>query len=687
MRFLRNVLLVGAALFCAGVVAFAIAVELYPVPSRERAASISQLVLAEDGQILRCYLTSDGKWRLTVSPAEVSRDYLDTLIAYEDRRFYQHGGVDIFALMRVAVQTVRYGRVVSGGSTLTKQVVRLLNPGMDGVRGKVMQILGAIRIERTLSKREILQIYLTLAPFGGNVEGVRTASLFFYGKEPSALNSRESAVLVAVAQSPSRRRPDRHPTAAVEAGDRISARLAGRGPAGSRDNGRQEISFVNWRPFIAPHFADRVRLIERKQSTITTTVDASLQLQVEQILQQALSAWPNEVNGAVLVLRNSDSAVRAYFGGSEFFAREVAGQFDHVRAVRSPGSTLKPMIYGLGFEAEVIHPSTIVTDAPININGYAPQNFNEEYQGDMTVRDALIKSINTIAVAVLARVAPLTLLTRLRSSDLTIQIEDTDASAGLAIALGGGGLTLESLTRLYAGIAGSGYVRPLKMLNAPSEGGGKRLLDPAAAWALRNILADAPPPNGFAQRRSMDGGRRVAYKTGTSYGYRDAWAIGFDQAHTIGVWLGRSDGAPVPGAMGITAAAPLLFRIFDTLPTPQGDVAGSAPRNSILTHRANLPRRLERWGGASRDRQAQHPLRIISPRGGAVIAAELDGDGAIVISLVAYGGNPPYFWFVDDKLLTSSDSRVRWRSEATVPISATLMDSSGLTNTIDFTIR
>jgi penicillin-binding protein 1C len=681
-----TITLLGAALACAGAAAVAVAVHLTPVPARDRLASLSQLVVAENGELLRAYLAPDGQWRLATRPEDVDPRYLDVLLAYEDRRFYRHIGIDFLAFARVAAQFLQHGRITSGASTLTMQAVRLLNPGSTGLHGKITQLLGAIQLERSLSKRDILEIYLTLAPFGGNIEGVRAASLFYFGKEPNSLTLQESALLVAIAQAPARRRPDRHPLAAAQARDRVLARLADRTTAATQEPPAPSAGpLVASRPFLAPHFADRARRLAPQAGTVRTTIDAALQAKVEQIVRETLQTWPGEVNASVLVVRNSDFAVRAYVGGSDFFARESAGQFDHVRAVRSPGSALKPMIYGLGFEALIIHPSTIVTDRPVNFDGYAPQNFNEDYQGDMTVREALIKSINTTAVAVLARVTPAVLLTRLRNAGLTIQVDDVDTAAGLAVALGGGGMTLESLTRLYASFANNGVVRPLKLLVADAGTERKRVLDRDAAWALTDILADAPPPSGFGQRHAADGGRRIAYKTGTSFGYRDAWAVGFDRDHTVGIWVGRSDAAPNPGAMGVTTAAPLLHRVFDLLPTPRADVAGSS-QGSVFANRVNIPARLQRLAGAAGQRQA-HTLRIVFPRRGSVVAAEKDGDGTQFVPLVADGGNPPYFWFVDGASLPDGDPKIRWYPKGAGHVSATLMDSEGETSTVEFWIR
>lgn len=672
---------ISSAMVCVSIVLIAVTSQV-PVPSFDRAADVSRLVLAADRQVLRAYLASDGRWRFAVEPEEVSKSYLDALLAYEDRRFYHHSGVDFLAMGRIAWNLARHGRAISGGSTLTMQVVRLLGPGMPGLRGKFVQVLRALRLEQALSKREILKLYLMLAPFGGNIEGVRAASLFYFGKEPKYLSVEEGALLVAIAQSPTRRRPERSLLAAVEGRDRVLARLPGRCFSSGECVTPAPIKLaISSRRLLAPHFADRVRKLSSK-AEILTTVDATLQARLEDVVREALKTWPADVNAAVLVVRNSDSSVLAYIGASDFFGTENSGQFDHVQAFRSPGSALKPMIYGLGFEALVIHPSTIIADKPVNFSGYAPQNFNEDYQGEMTVRDALIKSINTTAVGVLARITPSVLLTRLRSVDIPIRVSDTDASAGLAVALGGGGITLQDLTRIFAGISNQGRVRPLRMLAEEAVTASRKLLDENAAWAVADILGDMPPPPGFARRQIKGEGRRIAYKTGTSFGYRDAWAVGFDHDHTVGVWLGRSDGTPNPGALGLTAAAPILYRSFDLLPTPQSDVTGSPRPDNVFAIRVPPPR-LSRFPNGL-DAQKDHLLRIIFPGNRASIVVQRDGDGAGFVPLIADGGEPPYFWFVDGTLLPDADAKIRWHPAKLGPVSATLMDSRGAIAEVEF---
>jgi penicillin-binding protein 1C len=649
-------------------------------PSLARFEALSPLVLAADGQVLREYLATDDKWRLRTGAGDVPPQFLRLLIRHEDRRFYSHSGVDWCAVARATFQLLRHRRVASGASTLTMQAARLLAPGSRGLAAKAWQLVSALQLERRLPKAKILEIYLTLAPFGANIEGVRSASLHYFGKEPRDLQLQESALLIAMLQAPERRRPDRHPLAAIEARDLVlKLAFASDGGANPPELKGSRVELAGGRPFSAPHLADRLRRHAPNAATLSTNIELILQQRIEQVVGEGALEWSPDMTAAALVIRNADAAAVGYVGSIGFFDSTRSGQVDNVRAVRSPGSTLKPMIYGLGFEALIIHPSTIIADRPVLLEDYAPQNFDEGYQGDLTVREALIKSINTTAVVVLSRLTPLVLVTRLRNADIPLRVDDVDVSAGLSIGLGGAGITLEDLTRLYAGIANRGVVRPLRLRRTDAILGGKRLLTSAAAWALADILADVPPPAGFARRHAMDGGRRIAYKTGTSHAFRDAWAVGFDGLHTVGVWLGRANGAPTANAMGASAAAPVLFRIFDLLPVPEHDVAHDRPANSILTQSTQIPDRLRAFAtqGTGGER---HALRILFPRKDALVSTQDAG----FVPLVADGGSPPYFWFVDGRPLADDAQRVRWQPDRPGVVNAVVFDSSGNEASVQF---
>ncbi len=724
-----GLLLVVPALVLAAAIVFA---WMRPPLDLARAADTSPLVLAEHGSVLRAYLTGDQKWRLRTRIADVPKSYLDALVAFEDRRFWQHWGVDPWALLRAGVQVATTRGRAAGASTLSMQVARLLRTGdqgrfgeQRGLTGKLGQIADAIALEWRLSKPEILDLYLTLAPLGSNIEGVRAASLIYLGREPASIEPHEAALLIAIAQSPARRRPDRHPEAARIGRDRVLARAIATGaiePAWGRRIGAAITVSGPTPQRLAAQFADRLvaglsvfaenpkvsgprtergvpgrsaRPDQPRSSDIPTRIDAALQARTETLARQSLVSWPAEMNSAVLVVRNADCAVRAYVGGADYLDADNAGQFDHVRAVRSPGSTLKPLIYGLAFEDLAVHPLTVITDQPVQFEGYAPRNFHEGYQGDMTVREALIRSINTSAVTVLSRVGPPRLLARLRTAGIAIRTGDADSAAGLAIGLGGGGMSLEGLVRLFSGLARGGIACGADLLNGAYSGDQAAILDPAAAWAVADILADVPPPAGFSARRTSDGGRRIGYKTGTSYGFRDTWSVGFDAAHTVGVWLGRSDGAPTLGATGAGTAAPLMARVFDLLPAPSRDAAGPSPAGHVLARTTDLPERLRQFGGPARLSADvgpgsapgnAHGLRILFPRDAGTVSADAANAGG-TIPLVAAGGAPPYYWYVDGRPIDSDGQRARWQPPGSGQVTAMVVDGRGEQIEVSFWVK
>lgn len=692
MAFWRKLFLLSL-LGCAGLsIAFSVYVVWFvPTPPLAKYHDQSTVITSEKRRVLRAYLASDGRWRLATRVSDVDRSYLPMLIAIEDKRFFSHPGVDVLAFFRAAGQFLASGKPVSGASTITMQVARLLEPEKYRTPlSKLRQVASALRLEWTYSKTEILSFYLTLAPFGGNIESVRAASLIFFKKEPAALSPAESALLVALPQAPEQRRIDRHADRALKARNQVLRKLEQRGVLASESaiTARQTALAAKRGTMIhlAPHLSDRVRAAQSRKRQLRTFIDDRLQARIATIAEAELNQWPASTSTAVLVVRNRDVAVRAYVGGVDFFSTDNAGQVDLVRAVRSPGSTLKPFIYGLGFESLRIHPLTIVRDAPVRFDNYGPRNFTQDYVGDQTVRRALISSINTTAVQVLHKVGPERLMARFRKVSTPLVIKDADENAGLAIALGGGGMTLESLAQLYAGLANQGIVRRLRVVPEQPIDIGHRVLSQNAAWSITDILADALPPKGFVRRTSRTAGRRIAYKTGTSYGYRDAWAIGYDLYHTVAVWIGRPDGAPNPGATGIDTAAPILFRVFDLLPQPTRDVAYRRPAHSVLARRIGLPQRL-RFLDVQAGLQIRETLKIVFPKDRSRLMVREQGDALAPIPLIAIGGRAPYHWFIDGRPVTNSTQRMLWKPDSTGPVNLRVIDKNGKHASVRFEIE
>jgi penicillin-binding protein 1C len=661
---------------------FELVVLLVPTPDLAKADKISPTVLADDGSILKIYLSDDHVWRLRTSRQDVPQAYLDMLFAYEDRRFYRHFGIDLLAVSRASYDLMRYRTAVSGASTLSMQVVRLLERQRPGLPGKIVQALQAIKLERRLDKNAILDLYLTLAPFGGNIEGVRAASLQYFGHEPKSMTLAQSALLIALPQSPERRKPRPAGDSTRDARDRVLRRLAAQqtiSQFAAQEASRRPIPDGRGAHLqLAHHLSDRLRSETPGTSSIRTLVDRRLQVRAEDLTKTFVAQQPDLANTAVLIVRRHDMAVRAYIGGGAYFDASRSGMVDLVRAVRSPGSTLKPLIYGLAFEETIVHPETIVSDDNVRIRGYAPENFDKKYRGELTARDALVQSVNTIAVMLLDRVGVEHFVGRVRTAGIGLELPDPRTPPSLAIALGGAGITLENLTKLYAGIANDGMVRPLRLRADEDETGPSRLVSRDAAWMVTDILADAPPAKGRAVLRSRDGGRQIGYKTGTSYGFRDAWAIGFNRDHVVAVWIGRPDGAGRPGETGAGAAVPLMHQIFGLLPVPLLDVAGHRPAAAASGDR-EVTGRLTRYAaaGSSLKPSTQQLPAFRFPVNGSTIKLERTG-ASMAISIV--GGSPPYSLYVDGKSVEtqSSESSVSWMPKGRGQATFVVVDSTGM---------
>jgi penicillin-binding protein 1C len=645
-----------AVIACVGIGALWGLIDSFGPPPLGRDVELSKTVLDRKGVLLRSYITTDGRWRLPASRAIVDPRYLDILLAYEDKRFFQHRGVDPLALLRAAYQLATNGQIVSGGSTITMQVARLLEPrAQRSLYVKLRESVRAIQLERQLTKDQILALYLTLAPCGGNLEGIRAASLAYFGKEPQRLTLGEAALLVALPQSPELRRPDRQHAAAKRARDRVLDRMHRYGLFSSAEIARAKEEPVPTErrslPIVAPHAADNAMAISQGAREIRLTIDGTLQRRLERLARERADTLGPDMSVALLAIDNATGEVLARIGSPDYFDVRRAGQVDLTRAVRSPGSTLKPFIYGLGFEDGLIHPETLIEDRRRRYSGYAPENFDLTFQGTVTVRRALQQSLNVPAVAVLEEIGPSRLVARLREAGANLVLPRQEAP-GLALGLGGVGISLSDLTMLYAGLARQGTVIPLHDdANAGTfRVSMTRLLDPVAAWYVSRVLQGTPPPDNAA-------GGRIAFKTGTSYGYRDAWAIGFDGGRTIGVWVGRPDGAPVVGLSGRTAAAPLLFEAFArwdrAAPLPP------APKGAVVGTNAKLPPPLRRFTpGTIATSTLARPPSIVFPPNGASLEMGADPDGsAEPIPVKIAGGTAPLTVLANGLSLETSGGR------------------------------
>ena len=625
-------------------------------PPLSRAEHISTLVEARDGSLLHGFLADDGAWRLTASPDSVDPLYLQMLIAAEDQRFESHGGYDSLAILRAAGQWIGSRRIVSGASTLTMQTVRLLQHHPRTLLAKIEEARDAAALERELPKRRILGLYLTVAPFGGNLEGVRAASLAYFAKEPTRLTPSEAALLVALPQSPERLRPDRHPEAARRARDRILSRMVEHGVLTDQAAAEAMQDAVPTRriplPAAAPQLSNTLHrggLAEPEsgdRAVIRTTIDPVLQSVLERIARVEISRLEPGASIAALVIDNPSRKVLAYVGGTDPRATDSNSAdrrsfVDMVQAIRSPGSTLKPFIYGLAFDARLLHPETIVEDRQqLFQGGYEPGNFDGRYMGEVTAREALQNSLNVPAVAVLDKLGPARFMAALAQVGIHLHLPHRTLEPGLPIALGGVGTSLWDLATLYCGLASGGAVAPLQIDETAVAGKARPLLEKLGSYYVTKALVDAPPPSGVLPAEVRQG-RHIAFKTGTSYGFRDAWAMGYDRDFTIGVWVGRPDGSPSPGHIGRNTAAPLVFRIADLLPATQGDTMNQPPPEALREASHALPMALRHLDAGVGPRREAGP-HITFPKSGTEVewhSGEMEAEAA--------GGTAPFSWLID----------------------------------------
>jgi penicillin-binding protein 1C len=613
------------------------------------AVEMSVEVLDRDGDLLRAYTVADGRWRLALPPDKVDPKYLRMLLAYEDKRFYQHAGVDLRSMTRAVLQATWNGRVVSGGSTLTMQVARLLEEGTTGeVGGKLRQMRVALALERRLSKQQILQLYLHLAPFGGNLEGVRAASISYFGKEPTRLTPAEAALLVAIPQSPESRRPDRAADRAEAARNRVLDRAVAEGVIDAEEAAaalREPVPGLR-KPFpaLAPHLADRASADQPQAVTHRLTVERDLQKKLEALALEAVEERGERLQVAILVADHASGEILASVGSAGYQADLRQGFVDMTEALRSPGSTLKPLVYALAFDEGLGHPETMIEDRPMAFGTYAPQNFDKLYMGTIRMREALQLSRNIPVVALTDALGPARLISAMQKAGMKPVFPGDQP--GLAIALGGVGVSLSDMVQLYAALARGGVARPLTWRLDAEGPDGQRLVSEVAAWEVGDILAGLAPPPGAPSNR-------LAYKTGTSYGHRDAWAIGFDGSHVVGVWMGRADGTPVPGAFGADVAAPVLFQAFNRL-KGKLDPQPPAPASTLLVANSALPQPLQRFRSRSAvfEAEADAPAVAFPPDGAEVelLASRL--------KVKVAGGTAPFTWLADGvPVVVGSDAR------------------------------
>lgn len=655
----------------------------YPPPLPAQ-LTVSAEVVDRDGALLRAFATPDGRWRLAVEIDQVDKRFVDMLVAYEDKRFWDHGGVDPWALARAAFQFAGNGRIVSGGSTLSMQLARLIEPRQSRSFGaKIKQVFRAWQIERRLSKQEILQRYLTLAPYGGNLEGVRAAALAYFGKEPRRLSLSEAALLVALPQLPERRRPDRNPEGAEKARNRVLARMVSAGqldPAeAERAAAEDPAALRRGLPALAAHASYAALRNAPSRMRHQLTIRRRAQEGLETVAREAAARLGQRLSVAMVLADSRTGEILGEVGSADFFDASRSGWIDMTRILRSPGSTLKPFIYGLAIEEGLVAQETLIEDKPADFAGYRPRNFDMSYQGDVSVRQALQLSLNVPAISLLDAVGPARLTARFRQAGVNLQLPPGEAP-GLAIGLGGVGISLRDLVQLYTGLANGGRARPLRdggeAADVPGSGPGGTVLSEAATWQVADMLAGVKPPEGASPRG-------IAYKTGTSYGYRDAWSLGFDGRYVLGVWVGRPDAGAVPGLSGYASAAPILFEAFAKSGVAAVALPGPPP-GAFKPSRNQLPVTMERFTTGGDGLVAIKPTEpapqiLFPPEGARIDLGATTAPGASPLVLKLQGGRAPFRWLANGKPLAEL---VRRRTATWVPDGAgastlTVIDAAG----------
>jgi len=521
--------------------------------------------------VLHSFLSADEKWRMYIEPNEISPLLKKTFLEKEDKYFYYHPGVNPFALARAFFNNVVQGKRTSGASTITMQVVRLLHPRKRTYGNKVIEIIESFQLELSQSKDEILNLYLNLVPYGGNIEGVKSVALLYLDKMPQQLSLSECVALSIIPNRPNSLKPGKHNERINVAKNLWLKRHQENGVFPNRDieAARQE-EFIGKRkssPKELPHLSRRLKNTFPGQYNIISTIESEKQKKAEKLLvtyAKSLS-YQGINNASVLVIDNHTKEVVTYIGSPDFNDDKHGGQVDGIRAVRSPGSTLKPFLYGLAMEEGLITPMTRLMDVPLNFQGYEPENYDGEFHGSITANNALASSLNLPAVRLLDKYKTRNFIAKLVDAGFD-QIARDENKLGLSMILGGCGVTMEELCALFTSFANNGTMEKIRYTSI--EGVGEKtqqLLSPEANFLMSRIMLDVSRPDLPGAWRNTANLPEIAWKTGTSYGRKDAWSIGYNKDYTIGVWVGNFDNRGVPEMSGAGSAAPLLFQLFNAL--------------------------------------------------------------------------------------------------------------------------
>jgi len=557
----------AALAFLTFIILFLLIDLIFPVHNDIR---YSKLILSTDNKLLNAALSSDQQWRMKAEIKEVNPLLLKTLINKEDRWFRFHPGVNPIALTRALWQNISSGKRVSGASTITMQVVRMLKPRKRTVANKFLECFKAIQLEMHLSKNEILGLYINLLPYGGNIQGVKAASFLYFAQQPQALSLAQIVTLAIIPNDPNHFRLGIHNQRIVKERNFWLNKLSKRGIFDKQALDDALAEPLNAKRYDAPkqvpHLARLLTRMYPDNPVINTFINPGIQDFVENTVSNEVIMYRGMGvgNAAVVMIDNHTHAIIAYVGSAGFMESQFQGQVDGASSLRSPGSALKPFLYALAMDRGLITPKTILQDIPQNFNGYRPLNYDETFRGRLTASQALALSLNIPAVDLANRVGVDLFNEKLSHGGLK-WIGERKKTLGLSVILGGCGVTLTELTRLYSCLAAGGINYPVRFTQADAMQVADTLFSPQATWMIHEILTGLKRPdlpNNFENSVNLP---HIAWKTGTSYGRRDAWSFGYNPEYTVGVWVGNFDGTGVPELSGADFATPVLFKIFNYL--------------------------------------------------------------------------------------------------------------------------
>lgn len=530
----------------------------------------SSIIASNEGTIIHAFLNSNDKWRMKTELDEISPVLKKTIIYKEDKYFYYHPGINPVALGRAFINNILKQKRTSGASTITMQVARMLKPKKRSYGNKFIEMFRALQLEWHYSKDEILQLYLNLIPYGGNIEGVKSASMLYFQKKPEALSLAQVTTLAIIPNRPTSLKLGENNTYIVQERNKWLKRFLDEDVFPKQDiedalNEPLDV-YRHAAPKMAAHFSIRMANKYPHESIIKTTLDIRKQQKIETIAKNYITTLKNLhiTNTSIIVINNHTRKVEAYVGSADFNDSEAQGQVDGVNALRSPGSTLKPLLYALAIDKGVITPKMTITDVPVNFSGYRPENYDEQYRGKVSIEKSLALSLNIPAVKITDEIGIDYLVDKLSNANCK-WIEKHQREMGLSIILGGCGLTLEELSNLFSCFANEGKYQPLKWLERDSTSTSTALFSASASYMITSILTQLVRPDLPYKFENSIHLPKVAWKTGTSYGRRDGWSIGYNVDYTVGVWIGNFDGEGVPELNGAEFATPLLFDVFNNI--------------------------------------------------------------------------------------------------------------------------